>query len=170
MGREIFALFCLMGNTNCTSWLFCEARYLARAQPHLLARVPQHLGLQPVKLAEGNLCWFAAGEFPVFDLVCCSFCPEVFLSFLLRRKQIGSFCGAQRHFLLTWAGWDPMSTCEELAIRKHEIKLKLLGLQASNSLIRSCQTNCLNQLNPETPSDSSSCRHCRKLLCSGSGL
>ena len=94
MGREIFALFCLMGNTNCTSWLFCEARYLARAQPHLLARVPQHLGLQPVKLVEGNLCWFAAGEFPVFDLVCCSFCPEVFLSYLSCRKK---------HWLLLWS-------------------------------------------------------------------
>ena len=33
MGREIFALFCLMGNTNCTSWLFCEARYLCSTFP-----------------------------------------------------------------------------------------------------------------------------------------
>ena len=33
MGREIFALFCLMGHTNCTSWLFCEARYLCSTFP-----------------------------------------------------------------------------------------------------------------------------------------
>ena len=42
----------------------------------------------------------------------------------------------------------------ELAIKKHEIKMNLRGLQTSNNLFQ----NCLNQLSPETSSDSSSCR------------